>query len=507
MCPSVSFPGTLVPPMDRNFPPQLTRLGLARLVVVVVVVALLVPSAVSALTYEPVELRPGTISQPADGETVIGVQGFKISGQNSSKKPARVVSAGPNGSLAWLLGPGRNISWYYDVDPLEDGTYLVTGSHPTGATVIHYDPATDERRWTERLGTDDTHDVDLIHGEELLVADMRAYNESTGENDAGLFVYNRTTDSVEYRWYARSLYSRDQGGAYDGDWSHINDVDRVDEGEYLLSVRNMDEVVLVNRSTDSVDWRLGTDDNYSILNEQHNPTYLESADGTPTVLVADSENDRVVEYEMVERGNGSGNTEWERTWTLGVGGSLNWPRDADRLPNGNTLVTDSLNHRVVEVTPEGEVVWEYYAPWGTYEAERVPHGDEPGGPTITDQNATGAYAVNGSAELTPGAADRATFADWLRTTVAGTPVSGPAAWLAGRWAHVTPWVRPVWMDSWAFVAAVGAGVVAIGWTAGDAVYHRRWVRARLGGFVARVRSRTGGPAEADAAAEVEDTDD
>jgi hypothetical protein len=477
--------------MDRNLPP-LTRVRFVRLAVLLVVVTLLVPSGVSALTHEPVELQTGVVDRPADGSTVIAVQGFKLAGQNSSKKPARLVGVGPEGDLEWHRPADSDVAWFYDVDPLADGTVLVAGAHPDGSIVFTYDPETDSRVRTERLGTDDTHDVDLINGDELLVADMRAYNESTAENDAGLFVYNRTTDEVEYRWYARSIYDAEQGGPYDGDWSHINDVDRVDDGEYLLSVRNMDEVVLVNRSTDSVDWRLGSDGNHSVLYEQHNPQYLESEDGTPTLLVADSENDRVVEYELVEAGDGSGNSEWERTWTLGADDSLNWPRDADRLPNGNTLVTDSLNHRVLEVTPEGEVVWEYYAPWGTYEAERVELGDEPGGPTVRDQGATGEYGLNGSAALSPGATEQTTFAQWLRGVSAGTPLAGPLGYVADRWAHAVPWIRPVWMTPWAFVAALGAGLVALCWAAGEAVYNRRAIRRRMSRAGGRVRGAVSG---------------
>ena len=34
----------------------------------------------------------------------------------------------------------------------------------------------------------------------------------------------------------------------------------------------------------------------------------------------------------------------------------------ERLPNGNTLITESDKGRVFEVTKEGEVVWEFYSP-------------------------------------------------------------------------------------------------------------------------------------------------
>jgi len=35
-----------------------------------------------------------------------------------------------------------------------------------------------------------------------------------------------------------------------------------------------------------------------------------------------------------------------------------------RLPNGNTLISEGLSRRIFEVTPENEIVWEYYFRWG-----------------------------------------------------------------------------------------------------------------------------------------------
>ncbi|MFC7193613.1 aryl-sulfate sulfotransferase [Halosimplex aquaticum] len=312
--------------MDRD---SLTRPLVARLCVLALIVVLLVPSGVSALTHEPIELQRGTIDEPANGTTVIAVQGFKGRGQNSSKKPARLVGVGPEGDLKWHYEPKDDVTWFYDVDPLDDGTLLVTGVTRDGTTVFKYDPATNSRVWTERLDAHDTHDVDLINGDELLVANMRNYNETTGVNDDRLYVYNRTTESVVWEYRFERIYDRGDGGDYTGDWTHVNDVDKIGEGRYLASPRNMDEVVVINRSTKDVELSLGSPDDHSVMYEQHNPQYLESESGVPTILVADSENDRVVEYELR---NGSGrNATWERTWNLGADGNLNWPRDADRL--------------------------------------------------------------------------------------------------------------------------------------------------------------------------------
>ena len=46
--------------------------------------------------------------------------------------------------------------------------------------------------------------------------------------------------------------------------------------------------------------------------------------------------------------------------TAGSGANqLNCPVDAERLDNGNTLITDRNNHRVIEVNSTGDIVWQY----------------------------------------------------------------------------------------------------------------------------------------------------
>jgi hypothetical protein len=461
-----------------------SRAQVARLAVVVVVVSLLAPAATSALTNEPANLERGTIEEPADGTTVISIQGFKFAGHADGKKPARVVGVGPDGEVEWVHNGGeRDVTWFYDVDPLADGNLLVSGVSRGASTVYEYDPDADEVVWSERFeGVYDTHDADLIdNGSEILVANMRNYDEGSGENDDRIFVYDREAGEITWEWRFREQtnWTREQGGDYAGendDWTHVNDVDELDDGRFLVSPRNMDQVLVVNRSTKEIEMRLGSDGDHEVLHEQHNPDYHESENGTPTITVADSENDRVVEY--AKRGDG-----WTRTWELGSSRQFNWPRDADRLPDGNTLVVDSNNQRVVEVTPEGEVVWEFYAPWAPYDAERMHLGDEPGGPTIADQDAEGTYDVSGSAGLTPGTSDDRTFAQWLRVAFADTPVSEQVNRFADRWSKVAPWIRPVWMQPWDFVGVVVASLLLLSWGTVEVAYNREristGVRRRL----------------------------
>ncbi|ELZ30039.1 aryLSUlfotransferase (asst) [Halogeometricum pallidum JCM 14848] len=458
-----------------------SRSTAVRIVAFVLVVALLTPSAVSALTYDPSEERTltrGTVTSPANGSTVISVQGYTFEGNTNRKKPARIISAGERGQTQWVhddeVGAG---AWFFDVDPMDNGNLLVSSPRSGQTVVYELNPDTQERVWEKTFNITDTHDVDMLSGNRLVVANMRAWNESTQVSDDRIFVYNRTTEEVTWEWYFKNHYPANTDGGYNKDWTHVNDVDPIGDGKLLLSPRNFDQAVVVDMETKNITRRLGSDNNYSVMNEQHNPDWILSENGTPTVLVADSGNNRVVEYAYE-------NGEWVRTWTVGSN-TLNWPRDADRLPNGNTLIVDTLNHRVIEVTPTGEVVWEYYATWGPYDAERVAHGDESSGPTIRDMNASGTYAITGSANLTAGAGDGTEFAAQMRATFSGTALEEPTNEFATRWSHVTPWLRPVWMSGWDFVWAIAAAVVVVLWGATELVLGRH----RIVGAARSVRGR------------------
>jgi hypothetical protein len=449
-----------------------SRPWLARGVLALVVLALLVPTGVSAVSHETVGLGPGTVESPADRTTYVGVQGFHFKGVGNPKKPARLVAAdGDANGRVLTNGDSVDAAWFYDVDPLEDGNLLVTSTSPEGTVVFEFNPETNEAVWTERLDIHDTHDVDLLDSGNLLIANMR--NDADGVSNDRVFVYDRESNGVVWEWVFRNHYANSTDGGFSADWTHVNDVDEVRPGEYLVSPRNFDQVILLNRSTDSIEWRLGEDDDHETLYEQHNPDYLQSEDGNATVLVADSENDRVVEYER----HGEN---WTRTWAVT---GFNWPRDADRLQNGNTLVTDSLNHRVVEIAPNGTIVWELYASWGPYDAERGPKGSNY--PTMADLNATGTYRVSSGAGVGP--ASQETFSDWLNASAAGTTFQGPASEFSARYKHVTPFLRPVWMSSWALAGVFLAVLVSLVWAAGEAVYQRDRIARGLVAAVERVK--------------------
>ena len=463
--------------------PPVSRPTLLRLLALAAVCALLIPATAAALTYDPADdtsLEAGAIERPANGSTVISAQGYTFRGNTNPKKPARLVSVGPAGDLGWShTDGGVESAWFFEVDPMPNGNLLVSSPRAGETVVFEFDPETRERVWSERFDMTDTHGVAALGDDRIAIANMREFNESSGVSGDRVVVYDRSTEEITWEWKFKNHYPADTDGGYSADWTHVNDVEPVGEGRLLLSPRNFDQAIVVDMESKEIVERLGSDGDHDVLDEQHSPDWLESENGTPTILVADSENDRVVEYAKE-------NGEWVRTWEVGAG-SLNWPRDADRLPNGNTLVTDTLNHRVMEITPTGEVVWEYYATWGPYDAERPVHGDDSDGPTIRDMNASGSYAVTGSADLTTGGTLGSGFSGWLRATFEDTPLAGPASAIASRWGHVMPWLRPIWMSSWDAVGVVAALLVGAVWSGGELYVRRRRVAAGLRGLAARLR--------------------
>ncbi|WP_160135626.1 aryl-sulfate sulfotransferase [Halococcus salsus] len=430
------------------------------------VVSLFLFSGVLTFAYDaPTRISVGA-ETTSDSATIVSTQGWNARNISLPGRPAQLVSIGPDGEVNWKYnGTETTQNWFYDVDPLPNGNLLVVNPKSGTTVVYEFNPKTQQRVWTEQFKLSDIHDIDLINGDELLVAGIN-YDTTSVSNDS-VFIYNTSTSNVTWEWRFKNHYPDDaDNGVSTKDWTHVNDVDKISNKEYLVSVRNMDQVISINRSTKKIEMQLGSDDNYTILNEQHNPTYLESKDGNPTILVADSENDRIVEYERTGGPDGAG--DWNRTWTLT--GDLNWPRDADRLPNGNTLVTDTMNSRVIEVTPTGDVVWEAYVPWATYDAERFSYGDEAGGPTIQDQEATGSVTVSGANEV--GVEGVPAIPALTVAATADTPLQSQVTDLAERWRRVSPWFKPVWMPIWAFTTCLIALLLLIIWIIGEGAYQR-----------------------------------
>ncbi|MFB6139236.1 MAG: aryl-sulfate sulfotransferase [Halosimplex sp.] len=336
---------------------------------------------------------PAGTPAATEPQTLVGVQGGWVS----------------HGSV--LGFEGTDVAWrntqadgYFEVTRLDDGSVLATFANESGpgdcgpyeSPCAHtgyrvLDPATGEIR------SEYSVPVPTITNREVHAAKPTGNGGIvyTDMNEERIVVVENGTEVWE--WRASSIYE-EPAHPTRRDWLHINDVDVIGDGRFLVSVRNANQLVIVQRGegvVEIVNEDTGTSDanclkdgrladangdgdvrcgDPSVIKEQHNPQWL----GDGAVLVADSENDRVVELHRTENGS------WEPVWTVSEAGGqhLSWPRDADRLPDGDTLITDSLNKRVLEVNPRGEVVWQVrtdrvvrHGPGIPYEADRLPYGE------------------------------------------------------------------------------------------------------------------------------------
>ncbi len=87
------------------------------------------------------------------------------------------------------------------------------------------------------------------------------------------------------------------------------------------------------------------------------------------VLITDQGNNRVIEV----------NSTKQITWSYGPAsgpGALNNPNSAEQLPNGDILIADQDNNRVIEVNQSGGIVWQYSQGLQTAAfASRLPNND------------------------------------------------------------------------------------------------------------------------------------
>jgi hypothetical protein len=398
-----------------------------------------------------------SVVPPRENVTVIATQ----RGDQRSLS-GELVAFAPDGSV--LFETDRHSS-YWDVDPSPEGAYTVTyvattpipDRHCSGLGGASYcrlnvierlNLTTGDRTrlYAHRADHDDNrwHDVDRIDEDHFVVG-------AIGEDS--VFVVNVSSGIRTWTWTAESHYDRSAGGNFHDDWTHINDVGVLPDGRIMVDVRNMDQVVFLEPGPGGGvqdEWTLGRKDDYSILREQHNPDYIPEHQGGPAVIVADSENNRVVEY---QREDG----EWRRSWYW-RDDRLHWPRDADRLPNGHTLITDTIGDRVLEVDRDGEIVWSASID-RAYEAERLGTGDEStGGPSAAaaDLPARGAeHTIPG----TPGGIEHA-----IRSVV-------PIKVQNGLLGYFFPW----WVGFGELLAIGALVVVGVVW----AGLELRWVLPRI----------------------------
>ena len=201
-----------------------------------------------------------------------------------------------------------------------------------------------------------------------------------------------------------------------GDWLHINSLSwlgpnpwysrlkdqRFHPKNLLFSSRNANFIAIVDHVSGAIVWRVGPDmsegqpgDQLGQFVGQHHAHMIPNGlPGAGNILVFDNGSQsgyggskgypkhtrswsRVVEFDPVTL---------SKVWEYGVSSSDDagyyfsyMISSAQRLPNGNTLITDGVAGHIFEVTPAKKMVWSYMSPFQdkhgmplVYRAYRVP---------------------------------------------------------------------------------------------------------------------------------------
>jgi uncharacterized protein (UPF0248 family) len=142
------------------------------------------------------------------------------------------------------------------------------------------------------------------------------------------------------------------------EWSHANTVYEMRDGNLLVSFRNPCKVVIIERASGEIIWKIGP----PLIAQQHAPNELDNGnilifDNGTSRLDHNIPHSRVIE---VERATKEIVWSYQERYISDFFSPL--ISNATRLPNGNTLICEGSFGRFFEVTPAGEVVWEYVNP-------------------------------------------------------------------------------------------------------------------------------------------------
>jgi len=228
------------------------------------------------------------------------------------------------------------------------------------------------------------HDFDrLDNGNTMVLCREYVVNDVIypGSVKSDYYVELTPDDEISWEWHADKYalklkeFVNIQFPRKDRDWAHTNTVEvlpenplgredaRFRKGNVLFSMRNVDTIGVIDKETKEVVWAWGP----GVLDKQHMPTILSNG----SLLIYDNGTARRY-TRILELNPRTEEIVWEykadplESFFSPTRGSN------QRLPNGNTFIADSDNGRLFEVTPEGDIAWEFLNPDLSKAGKRMP---------------------------------------------------------------------------------------------------------------------------------------
>jgi len=343
----------------------------------------------------------------------------------SSQDGIDLVQVDWDGNIVWRFN-----QYEFVEDPGEESQWMARQHHDyqrEGNPVGYYVPGLEPR-------PDSGNTLILCHknlkdpriSDKLLVDDTIIEVNWKGEI-AWEWTCSQHFEEMGFSEAARNIMSRNPGlkpaGGGLGDWMHMNSMSALGPNRWydggdrrfhpdniIWDGRQTNIIAIIDKKTGKIVWQLGPDFTTTpalraigqVIGQHHAHLVPRGLPGEGNLLVFD--NGGAAGYGVPNPGAPTGldnarrdfsrvleldpltlEIKWQYpTPTLGPGGNRvysSFVSSAQRLPNGNTLITEGNNGRLFEVTAGHETVWEYISPYVhrmlrialVYRAYRVPY--------------------------------------------------------------------------------------------------------------------------------------
>ncbi len=142
------------------------------------------------------------------------------------------------------------------------------------------------------------------------------------------------------------------------EFAHCNAVTELPDGNLMVSFRKFSIIAIIDKQQRKTTW-YHRDDGWG---QQHDCELLDNGNillfANGIAVASGTYHSRVIEFDPKTR---------ENVWVYSGSPRVSFfsPNisGAQRLWSGNTLICEGLNGWIFEVTPDGEIVWDYVSPW------------------------------------------------------------------------------------------------------------------------------------------------
>ncbi|NNL91658.1 MAG: T9SS type A sorting domain-containing protein [Saprospiraceae bacterium] len=293
----------------------------------------------------------------------------------------------------------------YEVIVLPNGNYLCVARRIRSSfffTTQGYNPSLGRPEYDDAI-------VEIVPGTGEVVWEWTISDHIIQERNPSLANYGKIDENPQ-------LLNLDAISTFDWEFGEsfmINGMDyNADLDQIVLSVRKINEIVIIDHSTTTAEakgstggrygkggdilYRFGNPQNYlpgvsadRILYFQHNPNWIKYGEHKGKIIIHNNGLNRpgvnfsdlyssleIIDPLMDENGNYElvggftfsplePNFSYNRI-TTGTYFYSGYTSSARVLSNGNIYITEGVNDRFLEINPEGEVVWEYTNQFGSY---------------------------------------------------------------------------------------------------------------------------------------------